>query len=45
VTANRGKIVVYLKAAELREAFVSWQILKHGDHVIGSVPGWAHVGE
>lgn len=46
VHEEKGEIVEYFKAGELHEAFVNWQILKHGDYVIscaqdGTVHGHA----
>ena len=46
VHEEKGEIVEYYRAGELREAFVDWQILKGDDHVIscaqdGTVHGHA----
>ena len=46
VHEEKGEIVEYYNAGELREAFVDWQILKRADHVIscaqdGTVHGHA----
>jgi hypothetical protein len=46
VHEEKGEIVEYYRAGELREAFVNWQVLKQADHVIscaqdGSVHGHA----
>jgi tellurite methyltransferase len=44
VHEEKGEIVDYFTAGELREAFVEWQVLRHGERVIscaqdGSVHG------
>jgi tellurite methyltransferase len=46
VHEEKGEIVEYYRAGELREAFADWQVLKQADHVIscaqdGSVHGHA----
>jgi tellurite methyltransferase len=46
VHEEKGEIVEYFNAGELHDAFVDWQILKHGEHVIscaqdGTVHGHA----
>src|SRR5690242_13711268 len=43
VHEEKGEIVEYYRAGELREAFVEWQILKGADHVISCAQdGTAH---